>query len=251
MFYRVAGLPNYGILMTYTYRIILAVCFLSIFPFSYAFQNDTSRENIFSLSNYDVIKTIKVEGIEDDLSGITYSPVSDSLFAVINEPPMLVELDKSGNVIRNIELIGFDDTEGVTYRYDNVFAITQERYRKVSLVTITSQTQELNASQYKSLSLVMERGDNWGLEGVAWSPLKGMFLANEKSPSRITRLPLPLFTGMQQAGKDYSDILPQQIDKLPLKDIAGLHVVDQQSRLLVLSDESVSYTHLTLPTIQL
>jgi uncharacterized protein YjiK len=141
------------------------------------------------LNDYQITHHQTVEMINHNLSGITYSNDSDSLFAVINNPEQVVELDKKGQLLRRIKLINFIDTEGITYLGQQQFAITQERQRSVTIVDITQDTQSLNADDYKQFSLKSSNGDNLGLEGIAWAPNLGLFVANEKSPAEVIHIP--------------------------------------------------------------
>ena len=56
--------------------------------------------------------------IADDASGLTYNADTHTLFAVVNSPALLFELSLAGEVLRQIPLQGFDDTEGLSYLGD-------------------------------------------------------------------------------------------------------------------------------------
>src|SRR5215212_10589092 len=50
----------------------------------------------------------------DNHSGVAYSPTRNSLYTVINNPTQIIEYNLAGTqVIRTINLIGFDDTEAI------------------------------------------------------------------------------------------------------------------------------------------
>jgi uncharacterized protein YjiK len=58
---------------------------------SFAVQRpQTSLTNSIDLSRYKLISSFKVEGVDDDLSGITLSTQSETLFTVINSPPKVL-----------------------------------------------------------------------------------------------------------------------------------------------------------------
>jgi uncharacterized protein YjiK len=204
---------------------------------SLASQSPVSTAAI-DFTRYQISHHKVIDLVLDNLSGVTYNSDSDSLFAVINNPEKIIELDKRGHVLRTISLDNFSDTEGITYIGDQQFAITQERDRNVTLVDIDATTASLDARNFKQFSLNSILKTNAGLEGIAWSSQKGLFLANEHSPSEIIHLPHALISGMPNAAMHYGDIMPKYYSDLPLEDISGLHFVEQSQQLLVLSHES-------------
>ncbi len=194
------------------------------------------NKNALNLWQYKIVKTHIIKEIPDDLSGITYSPISNTLFAVTNSPEKLFELDLSGHVIRSIELVNFDDTEAVTHIRNDLYAITQERRRKVTFVRLNKNTTKLNALEYASLDFKTDREDNLGLEGIAWSETTGLFIANEKNPIRVSHLPAELLTPTLHSNQ--RGTAKHNFDNLPLNDISGLHADPDSQHILVLSDES-------------
>jgi len=223
----------------YAFSLIALVLIMSLISLtSIASQTEQLSKQNLDLGQYQVVHQQTLDFIDDNLSGITYSRDTDTLFAIINNPEQIVELDKNGQLLRRMKLHGFIDTEGITYIGQQQFAISQERQRSVSIVNITGETQALNAQDYKQFSLSSQSQNNLGLEGIAWAPDVGLFVSNEKSPSEVIRIPMALFTGIQQQTKDYGDIMPKYYKNLPVTDISGLHFYKQTQQLFVLSDES-------------
>lgn len=97
-------------------------------------------------------------GVSNNASGLTYNRDTRTLFAVINSPEQLLELDTDGNVRRSIALEGFEDTEGVTYIGNNYFAIIEERRRGIVLAEVTEQTICLSRARQRRLSLPAGNG---------------------------------------------------------------------------------------------
>ena len=62
-----------------------------------------------------------------DVSGVTYSSTTDSLFVIINGTPTIYEYTLGGDWVRTVNMNGFIDTEGIDWMYGNTFAVTQER----------------------------------------------------------------------------------------------------------------------------
>lgn len=199
----------------------------------------SSSQSVLKLDQYKIVANLAIKNVENGLSGITYSSRTNTLIAVISRPPSIIELDLEGKLLRNIELANFSDTEGIAYIRDDLYAISQERRRRVTFVRITPETTILDAGQSKSIDLPSDRNDkNRGLEGIVWSPARGLFVANEKDPCRVTKLPLSLLADLDQGNTYYDDTSLRHFDGLPLDDISGLHIVEHSKRLVVLSDES-------------
>ncbi len=134
-------------------------------------MNDAS----VGLADFRLLSRVDLKEVEDDLSGITFSAPTQSLFAVTNEPPQILEMTLRGKVKRVIPLIGFNDTEGVAHIRDNRFAVVEERRRRVVFVTIDAETQKIEYKNCDSRSISIDGSANKGLEGVAWSQQDGSF----------------------------------------------------------------------------
>ena len=97
---------------------------------------EPSRSNAM-LTEYRLAGTpVSITGLEDNASGITYSPHSNTLFMVVNNPEKIYELSLSGHMLRIIFLSGFDDTEGIAHIEGDRFVILEERRSTLSLVNI-------------------------------------------------------------------------------------------------------------------
>lgn len=200
--------------------------------------NDISEGNHLDLADYKIVHVKSVENIAENLSGITYSPNSSTLFAVINNPEEIIELSKTGEIIRKIAMQNFHDTEGVAHIGGDSYAIIQETSRAISIVTISEETVELDANTFRQFNISDALVANGGLEGVAWSVNTGLYVANEHSPNEVIHLPLSLFN--QTTAGDIGNVLPHYFKNLPVEDISGLHFSELDQLLFVLSDESRS-----------
>ncbi|MEG2392816.1 MAG: SdiA-regulated domain-containing protein, partial [Pseudomonas sp.] len=72
-----------------------------------------------------------IDGLDDDVSALTYDPVRDSLFTVTNKNSELVELSLEGKILRRIPLVGFGDAEAVEFISDNIYVISDERQQRL------------------------------------------------------------------------------------------------------------------------
>jgi uncharacterized protein YjiK len=208
---------------------------------SYAFvkaQQSAVPSGEIDLARYELVYSHVIEQITNNLSGVTYSPDTSTLFAIINNPEKIVELSKRGEVIREITLHNFHDTEGIAHIIGDSYAIIQETSRTISIVTISEDTIELYANAFRQFNISAALVHNGGLEGVAWSVNTGLYVANEHSPNEVIHLPLPLFN--QATLNNMGNILPHYFRDLPVKDISGLHFSELDQLLFVLSHESRS-----------
>lgn len=63
-----------------------------------------------SLGDYEAeVQARTITGLSRDISGLTYSPTTGTLFAVANRPPRIVELSTDGKLLRMVDLDGVKD----------------------------------------------------------------------------------------------------------------------------------------------
>ena len=84
--------------------------------------------NAINLGEYRaVVQGQVIDGLDDDVSALTFDPVRKSLFTVTNKKAELVELSLDGRILRRIPLVGFGDAEAVEFIGENTYVITDER----------------------------------------------------------------------------------------------------------------------------
>jgi uncharacterized protein YjiK len=191
------------------------------------------------LPDYEVAVDAKViDGIDGNLSGLTWNDDTKTLFAVTNHPPRIVELSTSGELSRLIPLVDFDDPEAIEYIGESEFIVAEERTQKIIGVVITPETTEIRAAGLQRLSLGEETRDNKGLEGLAWDSVnRKLYAAKERNPVHIFEV-----TGFPHDPSTTLDIEVKS-DKnrdarLFLKDVSSLDFNKRHQHLLVLSHES-------------
>lgn len=211
-----------------------------------------SVTEVGSLNRYTLAAApVFLEKLATDASGITWHNDRKSLFVIRNTDPVIQELDRTGRVLREIKLVGFSDTEGVSWMGGNLFAILEERRCAVVFVQIQSETQIIHRAE----SPVLDRSDmnhdrsNRGCEDIAWDQKnKTLYLSREKEPVRIERI----------SGISAEDLMKGKLDVTLLEtvsilerefqsslwrgDISGLHMNSETGDLLILSDDSKSVT---------
>lgn len=142
-------------------------------------------------------------------------------------------LAPNGACLREIALIGFEDTEGIAAVGRNHFAILEERRHRLHTLAIDDHTTIRWREAVQSLSVAMSSKDNKGLEGVAFDPVQGrVFVAQEKRPRRIRSRPA------LEGGPGFrleKGLVP---NRWVMRDLSGLHSDPISRQLLLLSDES-------------
>mgnify|MGYP001256714773 FL=1 len=191
------------------------------------------------LANYRaVIQALPIEGVADDLSALTYNPDSRTLVSVTNNNPQWIELDTQGRVLRQIPLVGFSDPEAIEYIAPNKYIISDERRQRLVKVTVTKDTQQLNAEDFPQLSLDIGNGGNKGFEGLAFDRQgQRLFVAKERDPVQIYQV---LGFPPNENGPSQIHISEdhQRDASSLLKDLSSLDFDQNSGHLLALSDES-------------
>lgn len=175
--------------------------------------------------------------LKAETSGLTWHEPSNTLFTITGKIPKLAQLSPDGMLLREIELTGVADPEGVTALSDGRFALVDER-RSTLVVFSLPFTNTLDLSEALQIRLelldeVFLEPDNKGLEGLTWDAANSRFiLAKERNPYALYTLEFDL------ANNSFGrlDRLPD--DKLFVRDISGLALEPDTGHLLVLSDDS-------------
>jgi len=181
-----------------------------------------------------VLQGKPLQGLEDDeVSGLTYSAESDTLFTVTGKYPQLIELTLDGQVLRRIDLLGFANPEGVEMLSDGRLAIIDERKRTLTTFKLSALTRRLEFADLPSFDLGFIDAGNKGFEGIAWdSRNERVLLGKERGPLGLFSLPFP--------GEDGATgtLEPISSGHLFLRDISSLTYDPRTGHALVLSDES-------------
>ncbi len=183
-----------------------------------------------------------VEGVRDNLSGLTFSAPTGTLFSVTNRPPQVVELTTSGDLLRLIPLEGLRDPEGITHVAGEVFLISDEKDQSLHRVSIDPGTQRILAADTWRIGTGIGAWPNLGIEGLSWDARSGrLFLAQELLPMRVL-----VIEGFDPSGHPLPDAgvaaewHPASLSSLETLDLSSLTLHEPTGHLLLLSHLSAA-----------
>ena len=199
-----------------------------------------ANPNAINLGDYRAVLQGKViEGLEDDVSALTFDPLRKSLFTVTNKKAELVELSLDGRILRRIALVGFGDAEAVEFIGENTYVITDERQQRLIKVKIDDNTKVLDARDAEQLTLGLNRSGNKGFEGLAYDSVgKRLFVAKERDPMLIYEVRGFPQDNPQQPYATHVVTNPRRDARLFVRDLSSLQFDERTGHLLALSDES-------------
>ncbi len=208
---------------------------------SWRAQQAPERHDSLALDDYRVDLQAKViEGLDDDVSALTFNPQTGTLFAVLNGEPLLVELSLDGQLLRKVRVNGVRDMEGLTHVADNRFVIAEERSQRLIEVELADDATELDVSGAPSLSIGLDLNGNKGFEGLSWDQRQQRLLVvKERDPLRV--LAVSGFVGAPSGAP--IDVRIEELKGpdscwLFMRDLSSLSLHDGTGHLLLLSDES-------------
>ncbi|WP_312520221.1 SdiA-regulated domain-containing protein [Stutzerimonas nitrititolerans] len=186
------------------------------------------------LPDYELALEAILAGLEEDeTSGLSWSPLTGTLFTVTGQNPQLIELTPAGVVLRRIRLSGFADPEAVEVLDDGRLAIVDERRRLVVVFRLEPGVESLELDDLAHYDLGFPNAGNKGFEGLAWDPHgQRLLLAKERDPLGLFALPFPREDGAVGA----LEALPNR--PLLVRDLSSLAIDPRSGHMLMLSDES-------------
>ncbi|MCU1735339.1 MULTISPECIES: SdiA-regulated domain-containing protein [unclassified Pseudomonas] len=186
-----------------------------------------------------VIEARPIEGLDEDISALTFDPDRNSLFTVTNKNPELIELSLEGRILRRVPLTGFGDPEAVEYVGRDSYVITDEREQRLIRVRLTADTPFLDAKDAEQLTLGIGLNGNKGFEGLAYDQKgKRLFVAKERDPMLIYEVHGFPHDNPEQPYAVHVVQDRKRDSKLFVRDLSSLQFDERSGHLLALSDES-------------
>ena len=186
-----------------------------------------------------VVEAQPIEGLDDDISALTYDPDRKTLFTVTNARSELIELSLDGRILRRVPLTGFGDPEAVEYVGPNSYVITDERQQRLIRVRLEDDTMFLDAGDAEQLTLGIGLNGNKGFEGLAYdSAGKRLFVAKERDPMLIYEVHGFPHDNPEQPYAVHVVQDRKRDSRLFVRDLSSLQFDERSGHLLALSDES-------------
>ncbi len=228
---------------------LLLVWYFKLIPLTYYWIATSGDEHVAEwqhkgiwLPAYSaVIQGLAIDGIHENLSGLTYNPNTGTLFAVTNSPRYVAELSRTGELLRLLPIIGAHDTEAITHVRDDLFIIADEVDNQLYWVRINETTESIEISESTvRLAFGGNIFPNTGFEGASWDHVTNiLYVAKEKLPMRILDIiGLENFYSDMAANFTVSEWKSPWSQQLFLSDLSSLSLHEASGNLLVLSHES-------------
>jgi uncharacterized protein YjiK len=129
-----------------------------------------------------------IPSVRRDASALTVHSDSGHLWVITDDQVRLVEFTCQGELIREVELIGFDDAEGLCHVGGNRFLVAEEKKMCITLVDVPPDSKKLKAGG-PCIQLDVKSKKNKGLEGVSYdSATDTLFAIREAKPPAVYRV---------------------------------------------------------------
>lgn len=145
--------------------------------------------------------------ISNDLSGITYNPLTNTLFAITNGGnagsiyEAIYEIDLGGSIVNTFNLIDvnesgninnrFYDTEDIVHLYGRTFAVVEERKGTIAIIDLPTTSSNITYNNANIIQLSGSWGTNKGLEGITYDPVANKLHVVKELPATYYEIDIP------------------------------------------------------------
>lgn len=204
---------------------------------------NTAHYDSLSLPRYEVVQeAVPVATVSDNLSGLAWDGDRKKLWGVVNNPEVLLLLERDGTLIARYPLHGFTDVEAIAYLGDDLLVLVEERSRELVIVPIPEPGENVQRDRYTSLALGFFEGigDNAGFEGVGYDAEGDrLFLVKERVPRRLYEIQGLKASLQGQFGLRVIDRQSWLDDAFTqTKDLSSVEFDARNGHLLLVSEES-------------
>lgn len=194
-----------------------------------------------NLASYEVAIEAKPLAHYKNSSGLTFNHETGTLFTVLNDMSMIVELTSDGTPVREIKVHGTDDLEGITHVERDYYVVADERESKLWLLQIKPETREISIEDANLLRFGMNERGNKNFEGVSWDSVNHrLIVVKERDPKYVISV-----TGLYHPDSQKQNMI--EVERLPqfdgalkwaLRDLSSVTYHEQSGHFFLLSDES-------------
>ena len=197
-------------------------------------------EQAIDLGRYQVdIEAVALEGVRDDLSALAFNDERNTLVALINGRPDLLEISLEGEVLRRIRIEGVRDMEGLAYIGGNRYVIAEERHQRLRIIELPDDVQTLDVTDAPRLTIAIDESNNKAFEGLSWDAREQrLLLVREQDPLRVLIVDGFVNGDGTSSRIDISEKTELSEADLFVSDLSSVTADSLSGHLLLLSDES-------------
>jgi uncharacterized protein YjiK len=130
----------------------------------------------------------EIPRVRRDASGLAFHPDSGHLWTITDDDVRLVEFTPQGVFVREVQLVGFDDAEGLCHVDGDRFLIAEEKRMRVTLVDVPPGAKKVMCDG-KCLVIDVKAKKKKGLEGVSYdASTDTLFTVREGKPPAVFRV---------------------------------------------------------------
>lgn len=202
------------------------------------------------LYEYSLLASGSLTEVVSDLSGIAYSPITNTLFAIRGNLQIL-EYSITGTYLRAITQVNFIDCESICWMYGNTFAIAEEinsvgaGANRITIITINSETTSIDRTSGTTVTPDVTSAANKGIEGITYDPFNNCFyiaLEKQADGNNNGRIYKVLMDGTATLLTDLTNALASAGNT----DLSDLYFNPGNKKLFVLSHEAKRISECTL-----